>query len=105
MFDFIKCADWLQKQMKQIALTGIRISSSENASPDGSVRFRLESEKKMGELVVWQNGNTSIMVYDLAVDKYIVDKHDIVLRDDCYDVLQEFIDVMGDPGSHLNLNK
>jgi hypothetical protein len=49
------------------------------------------------ELVVWDTGNTSMIVFNLAKNTYDLDRHDIVLSDDqCGEMLFSIFDLLAD---------
>jgi len=90
MFDYLKCKEWLSEAIRKVASAGYEITMSEHETQPITIRYRFEGKKAMGEIVVWENGATSMMLYDLDLKKCSFSKHDAVLVNDNYAALDEF---------------
>jgi hypothetical protein len=90
MFNYPKCKEWLKETMRNVAAAGYEITMSEHETQPVTVRYRFEGKKAMGEVVIWENGATSMMLYDLVLGKCSFSKHDVILVDSNYEALADF---------------
>lgn len=81
MFNYQSCLEWLRKEAAHLKAVGYTVELRENVEQLPSVVFKISSGAIEAELVVWENGRTSAMVFDLAKDRYALDRHDVVLTD------------------------
>ncbi len=79
MFSFEAFVLWLRTWANQISGREAAIEVLESSSTIPSVLFRLSGKSVEAELVVWANGRSSAMVFDLTNDQYVVDRHDAIL--------------------------
>lgn len=90
MFDFKKCRDWVVEESGRLKAADFRVTVAEADTPSRVVRIRLEGDKATGEIVVWEDGKTNIMLYNLRSQKFIIDQHDKVLVGGDYETLRDF---------------
>jgi hypothetical protein len=83
-FPYQLCIAWLRKEAAKLTTLGYSVEIKENAKPLGSLLLRITAQKTLAELVVWENGTTSMIVINLDSDHYDLDRHNIVLTEDRY---------------------
>ena len=89
MFEFKKCRDWVVEESGRLKAADFRVTVVEADTPLRIVRIRLEGDKATGEIVVWENGKTSVMLYHLRSQKFIIEEHDKVLDGGNYQTLRD----------------
>lgn len=96
MFDYNDCAEWLRKQSSRLKSSSFSAEIKSTEAPLRSVLLKASSNAFEAELVIWENGHTSMAVFDLAQDSYKIDRHDLVLTSSDYQTsLQPFFDALG----------
>lgn len=94
MFNYQSGLEWLRKEAGRLTADGYTAELRENSEQLPSVVFKISNDAVEAELVVWENGRTSAMVYDLAKDRYALDRHDLVLSERFAQELRLFFDLL-----------
>jgi hypothetical protein len=94
MFAFRSCVGWLREKAAQLKGTGYVVDLLDNEEQLPSAVLRVSGDSVEAELVVWEGGSTSAMVYNLARDGYDLDRHDLVLTERFSDELGPFFDLL-----------
>ena len=79
------CTTWLHEKAVKLTELGFSVEVKENAAPMHSLFLKIASSNTDAELVVWENGATSMIVVNLASNHYDLDRHDIVLVGNHYE--------------------
>ncbi len=67
MFDFMACREYLESQIDHMKTIGFMIEGGRFASEScQTVRYRFEGKRALGEIMVWDWGASSLLLYDLS---------------------------------------
>ena len=92
-FNYQLYRDWLLEQIKQFERTGSEVATKENAAPVQSILVTISTKDVGAELVIWEGGSTSMIVFSIPENKYVIDQHDFILNDGNFSKkLSEFIE-------------
>jgi len=94
MFDFESCKAFLAHQISLLESAGFGVQFKSVQTPIESVSYRFEKDRLLGEFVVWERGDTSMVLYDS--DSILVDRSDIRLdrqKDDGVEQLRKFFEM------------
>lgn len=78
-FPYQRCVIWLQEEAAKLTALGFKVKVQENDEPMHSFLLKIASSKIEAELVVWDTGATSIIVFSLSQNRFEIDRHDMVL--------------------------
>ncbi len=84
-FPYQICATWLREKAAKLTTLGFSVDVKENAAPMQSLLLKIDSPTTEAELVVWESGATSMVVFSVINHHYDLDRHDIVLPRDQYE--------------------
>jgi hypothetical protein len=90
MFTYTKCTEWVRDNALRLSARGYAVDLRDNAEHLPSINLKVSNDEIEAELVVWQNGRTSAMVYSLAKESYDLDQHDLVLSENFVEELKIF---------------
>jgi hypothetical protein len=94
MFNYQSYLEWLQRNLSLLTMEGFSVELEKSAEYLASVVLKVGSSSIEAELTVWENGHTSAMIYDLESDRYLLDRHDLVLDSNFCDELRPFFDII-----------
>ena len=78
-YSYQTCTSWLREKTARLITLGFKVETKENAVPIQSFLLKISSSTIEAELVVWETGATSMIVFNLSRNGYDLDRHDIVL--------------------------
>ena len=78
-FPYETCARWLHEKAVSLRSLGLIVEVKENAAPVRSFLLKTATPKSEAELVVWETGATSMIVFNLSKNYYDLDRHDLIL--------------------------
>jgi hypothetical protein len=73
------CTAWLREEAAKLTTHGFKVELKENAAPIQSLLLKVVNSNTEAELVVWESGATSMIVFNFASNHYDLDRHDIIL--------------------------
>ena len=85
MFPNSTCTTWLRKRAAELTAKGFKVESKENAEPVKSYLLKLASSAIDAELVVWETGATSMVVFNHSRNGYDLDRHDLILASERFE--------------------
>jgi hypothetical protein len=84
-FKFQECMTWLREKAAKLTANGFCVDVRENAEPVRSLLLKIAGTNTEAELVVWESGATSMIVFNFTCERYDLDRHDISLIGDLYE--------------------
>jgi hypothetical protein len=84
-FQFQVCMTWLREKAAKLTTVGFCVELGENAGPMRSLLLKIAGPNTEAELVVWESGATSMIVFNFTCERYDLDRHDISLVGDQYE--------------------
>jgi hypothetical protein len=84
-FQYEPCTNWLNGKALSLRSLGLDIEVNENTAPVRSFLLKAASSKNEAELVVWETGTASMIVFNLSKNNYDLDRHDLVLNGDHFE--------------------
>lgn len=84
-FPYQTCTTWLREKAAKLTTLGFSVEAKVNTAPIQSLLLKIASSNTEAELVVWESGATSMIVFNFASSHYDLDRHDIVLAGNEYE--------------------
>lgn len=78
-FQYKICATWIREKAVKLTTLGFSVEVKENAAPVHSLFLKVASSNTDAELVVWESGATSMMVFNITDNRLDLDQHSLVL--------------------------
>jgi len=95
MFPYSRCIDWLRDQTRHLKVAGCNVETIENEIQVPTFALKLTAKTFLADLVVWEYGKASMQVFDIAQEKFVLERHDIDLSGDGFrEEMREFFELV-----------